>query len=245
MAEKLLTLFTGFEERPCIAERVVQADNSLGDYHVRVRRSELSYCIQYYSYGEIWNWCRRLGSALIDGLEAALGPLTAPVPPAHAPVVGIQLDVQKEYYIADYACISHGLVSCPMVITLALEALDFVVRHTAMAAILIHAHRAIELAPLLAKNTSLRIMVIVPQFGARRDGVEAAKAAVVKLKAALPSVLVYLYEEFIARPATLRPLRPRALNELSTLSCTSGSTVRFPCLREPRSNGCRASRSYA
>ena len=35
MAEKLLTLFTGFEERPCIAERIVQADNSLGDYHVR------------------------------------------------------------------------------------------------------------------------------------------------------------------------------------------------------------------
>ena len=36
MAEKLQYTFSGFEFRPCIAERVLRPDDTHGEYHVRI-----------------------------------------------------------------------------------------------------------------------------------------------------------------------------------------------------------------
>lgn len=35
IAEKLQVMFHGFEFRPCIGERTLNADDTLGNYHVR------------------------------------------------------------------------------------------------------------------------------------------------------------------------------------------------------------------
>lgn len=114
-----------------------------------------------------------------------------------------------------------------MVITLALSSLLYVIKHTSMTALFIHPTQALELAPLLA-GTTLRIMVIVPHFLARSAAKTAAVEAAARLSKSLaPNVVVLTYDDLLARAKLLRPIRPRPNEELATLSCTSGSTVRI------------------
>jgi long-subunit acyl-CoA synthetase (AMP-forming) len=113
-----------------------------------------------------------------------------------------------------------------MVTALQLDSLLYVIRHTKMAAMVLHPASALALLPhIKSGGTSLRVLIIVPHFAARTAAAKAVAEVVAELQKVLsPTVAVYSYEEALARPTVMRPVRRKAPEELTTLSCTSGST---------------------
>lgn len=127
------------------------------------------------------------------------------------------------------ANLAHGLVSLPLLATLTTDSLLYVIRHTTMRCLIGHPGPLLELARVLPKDTSLRLVVVVPHFARLLAAAKEADTALAALPGLLPPhVAVTSFDKVCAEGTPedrLRPVRVRPKEELATLSCTSGSTV--------------------
>lgn len=134
----------------------------------------------------------------------------------------------------------------PLIHTMSIDVLLQVIRLTKMRCLVGYPRPLLELAPRLPADTSLRLLVVVPQFSQLHKAASEAEHALAALPSAVPpGVKVASFESIrlagVPERAE-RPLRIRLDDELATLSCTSGSTVRIlSALKSPaESVGCTA-----